>query len=153
LEYYEQYFEKQPHALITYCEFVLSNSDYPHYFPQELDLDYNHETKILIVDYSLPSIDDMPKLNEVKYVKSKDKLVEIFLSESAVNKLYDSLIYQIALRTIHEIYESDVVNDIDSIVFNGWVESLDKAIGHKVDACIVSVQANRQEFYLLTSQI
>lgn len=149
LEYHrikEQYFEKQPHALITYCEFVLSNSVYPHYFPQELDLDYNHETKILIVDYSLPSIDDMPKLNEVKYVKSKDKLVEIFLSESAVNKLYDSLIYQIALRTIHEIYESDVVNAIDSIVFNGWVESLDKAIGHKVDACIVSVQANRQEF-------
>jgi len=142
----EQYFEKQPHALITYCEFVLSNSDYPYYFPQEFDIDYNPETKILIVDYSLPSVDDMPKLKEVKYVKSKDELVEIFLSESEVNKLYDSLIYQIALRTIHELYESDVVNAIDSLVFNGWVESTDKATGQEVNACIISVQANRQEF-------
>ena len=142
----EQYFSKSPDAVVDYCELVLSNSEYPDYFPQEFDLDYNSETKILIVDYSLPSVDDMPKLNEVKYVKSKDELVEIPLSEAAVNKLYDKLIYQIALRMVHELYESDVVNAIDSVVFNGWVESLDKATGHKIDACIVSVQANRQEF-------
>ena len=142
----EQYFSKLPDAVIDYCELVLSNSEYPDYFPQEFDLDYNPTTKILIVDYSLPSVDDIPKLKEVKYVKSKDELVEIILSESAINKLYDNLIYQIALRIIHELYESDVVNAIDSIVFNGWVESLDKATGHKIDACIVSVQANRQEF-------
>ena len=145
-EIYEQYFNKQPNTIIPYCKIILSNSEYPHYFPQEFDLDYNPTTKILIVDYSLPSVDDIPKLKEVKYVKSKDELVEIILSESAINKLYDNLIYQIALRTIHELYESDVVNAIDSIVFNGWVESLDKAIGHKTDACIVSVQANRHEF-------
>ena len=142
----KQYLDKSPDAIKEYCELVLSNSEYPDYFPQEFDLDYNSETKILIVDYSLPSVDDIPRLKEVKYVKSKDELVEVFLAESVVSKLYDNLFYQVALRTIHELYESDVVNALASIVFNGWVESVDKATGKKVNACILSVQASLAEF-------
>jgi restriction system protein len=142
----EQYLNKNPDAIIDYCELVLSNSQYPDYFPKEFDLDYNPETKILVVEYSLPSIDVMPTIKEVKYVQSRDELVESYLPESTVNKIYDSLIYQMTLRTIHELYEADVVNAFDSIVFNGWVESIDKATGKKVDACILSVQANRAEF-------
>ncbi|WP_295103403.1 restriction endonuclease [uncultured Candidatus Kuenenia sp.] len=142
----EQYFEKQPHALIKYCKYVLSTSDYPYYFPQEFDLDYNPETKIMIVDYSLPPIDALPRLKEVKYIKTRDEFSESFLADSTVNNLYDDLIYQITLRTIHELYESDVVNAIDSIIFNGIVESIDKATGQTITACIVSVQANKQKF-------
>lgn len=142
----EQYLSKNPDAIVDYCELVLSNSQYPDYFPKEFDLDYNPETKILIVEYSLPSIDVMPTVKEVKYVQSKNELVESYLPESTVNKLYDSLIYQITLRTIHELYEADAVNALESMVFNGWVESTDKATGNQVDACILSVQANRAEF-------
>ncbi|MDV6342294.1 restriction endonuclease [Nitrosomonas sp. Is24] len=142
----EQYLGKDPDAIFDYCELVLSNSKYPDYFPKEFDLDYNTETKILIVEYSLPSIDVMPTVKEVKYIQSRDELAESHLPESILNKIYDSLVYQIALRTIHELYESDVVNALDSIVFNGWVESIDKATGKQVKACILSVQANRAEF-------
>lgn len=142
----EQYLSKDPDAIFDYCELVLSNSKYPDYFPKEFDLDYNTETKILIVEYSLPSVDVMPTVKEVKYIQSRDELVESHFPESILNKIYDSLVYQIALRTIHELYESDVANALDSIVFNGWVESIDKATGKQVNACILSVQANRAEF-------
>ncbi len=142
----EQYLSKDPDAIFDYCELVLSNSKYPDYFPKEFDLDYNIETKILIVEYSLPSVDVIPTVKEVKYIQSRDELVESHLPESILNKIYDSLVYQIALRTIHELYESDVANALDSIVFNGWVESIDKATGKQVNACILSVQANRAEF-------
>jgi hypothetical protein len=37
----EQYSNKLPDAVVDYCELVLSNSEYPDYFPQEFDLDYN----------------------------------------------------------------------------------------------------------------
>ncbi|MBE3094474.1 MAG: restriction endonuclease [Actinobacteria bacterium] len=133
-------------ALVDYCELVLSNSQYPDCCPKEFDLDYNVETKVLIVDYSLPSFDNMPRIKEVKYVQSKGELVEVYLSESALNKLYDSLIYQITLRNIHELYEADTINALDSIVFNGWVESIDKSTGKQVDACILSVQTIRSVF-------
>lgn len=142
----EQYLSQDPDAIVDYCELVLSNSQYPDYFPKEFDLDYNYETKILIVEYSLPSMYILPTLREVKYVQSRDELVESYFPESTVNKIYDSLIYQMTLRTIHELYEADVVNALDSIVFNGWVESINKATGKQVDACILSVQANRAEF-------
>ncbi|HUI29008.1 MAG TPA: restriction endonuclease [Candidatus Acidoferrales bacterium] len=142
----DQYLARNRDAILDYCELVLSNSHYPDYFPKEFDLDYNLETKILIVEYSLPSRDVMPTIKEVKYVQSRNELVESYLTESTVDKLYDNLIYQITLRTIHELYEADVINALDSIVFNGWVESIDKATGKHVNACILSVQANRSEF-------
>ncbi len=141
-----KYFKRDSKAIFSYCGSVLSNSVYPDLFPQKYDLDYNPETKILIVEFSLPSIDEMPNVKEIKYVQSREELVETYLPESRINKLYDSLIYQTSLRTIHELYKADVIEALESIVFNGWVESIDKATGKKVNACILSVQANRAEF-------
>lgn len=142
----QQYLDKEPGAIVDYCELVLSNSEYPDYFPQDFRLDYNPETSILVIDYSLPSPEDLPKLKEVKYVQTRNEFVEKFYPQSVLNKRYDSVIYQVVLRTIHELYDSDTAKAIDSVVFNGWVESADKATGQVVKACIVSVQASRQEF-------
>jgi restriction system protein len=145
----KMYLEKSQKGIINYFGYVLRESKYPDYFPKKYSLDYNPETKILILDYSLPSIDNISKIKEVKYNQSKDELVEILLSESAFNKLYDNLIYEITLRVIYELYDSDTENTLGSIVFNGWVESIDKATGQSVNACILSIQANRQEFIVI----
>lgn len=142
----KQYLRKDFSAITDYCDMVLTNSEYPDYFPQEWDVDYQEETKILIIDYSLPDLDSLPTVKTIKYIISRDEFTESKLSSTALNKLYDSVLYQIALRTIHELYEADVVNAIDSIVFNGWVDSIDKATGHNVNACIMSLQASKDEF-------
>jgi len=146
LEKKSQYLNKEPDAISDYCEMVLANSEYPDYFPQEWDLDYQAEAKILIVDYSLPDIDSLPTVKTVKYVISRDEFTENNLSNAALNKLYDGLLYQIALRTIHELYEADVINSLDSVVFNGWVDSIDKASGQNTNFCIMSLQASKDEF-------
>lgn len=142
----KQYFEKNPDSIYEYCDMVLTNSKYPDFFTKEYDFDYNPENKILVVDYSLPSLDCVPTLKEVKYISSKDEFSETHLSESALNMLYDDLLYQIVLRSIHELYEADVVDALESIVFNGWVESIDKATGKNINACIMTVQANKKDF-------
>lgn len=146
LEKKSQYINKKPDAISDYCEMVLANSEYPDYFPQEWDIDYQADAKILIVDYSLPDIDSLPTVKAVKYAISRDESTETNLSNAALNKLYDSLLYQIALRTIHELYEADVINALDSIVFNGWVDSIDKATGQNTNSCIMSLQASKDEF-------
>ena len=142
----QAYSDKLPDAIFTYCDMVLANSKYPDGFPQEWELDYNPESKLVVVDYSLPFTDAMPSIKEVKYVQTSDEFRETPLSESERNKLYDQAVYQIALRTIHELYEADVVEAIDSIVFNGWVKSIDKATGKEAIGCILSLQAGRKEF-------
>ncbi len=142
----KQYLNKESSAITDYCEMVLTNSEYPDYFPQEWDIDYQKETKMLIIDYSLPNLDSLPTVKTIKYIISRDEFTESKLSNSVLNELYDSVIYQIALRTIHELYEADVVNAIESIVFNGIVDSIDKATGHNVNACIMSLQTSKDEF-------
>ena len=141
-----QYMKLEPGAVSDYCEMVLSNSEYPDYFPQDWDIDYRAEAKVLIVDYSLPNVESLPTTKEVKYIASRDEFTESHLSSAALNKLYDGLLYQIALRTIHELFEADVVNALDSVVFNGWVDSVDKKTGQSVNACIMSIQASKNEF-------
>lgn len=146
LDMKQQYQNLEPGTISDYCEMVLANSKYPDYFPQEWDIDYQAESKILIVDYSLPDIEQLPTVKAVKYVASSDKFTETNLSDAGINKLYDGLLYQIALRTIHELYEADVVCALDSIVFNGWVDSIDKATGQNSNSCIMSIQAAKDEF-------
>lgn len=140
------YESNNPEAIVEYCDLVLSTSRYPDYFPQEFDLDYDQPAKTLIVDYQLPAPDDLPRLKGVKYIAGRDELEEQFLSEAQFSKLYDDVLYQVALRTVHELFEADSISAIDAVVFNGIVTAVDRTTGKPVTSCILSLRANRAEF-------
>jgi restriction system protein len=146
LEKKKLYFDLDPVSIVEYNDMVLSNSKYPDNFPQEWDIDYQPETKTTVVDYFLPTIEDMPNIKEVKYVASKNELIPTKLAESVITKMYDKLLYQISLRTIHELYEADQVGALQSIVFNGWIKTIDKSTGKSITVCILSIQATKEEF-------
>ncbi|TFD99417.1 restriction endonuclease [Jeotgalibacillus salarius] len=142
----QRYLNNDPLAIEEYCDMVLSNSEYPDLFPKEYDLEYISTTRTLLVEYNLPDIEAMPKLKEVKYIANRDEYNESYLTEAAVNKIYEKLLYDTTLRTIHELYEGDVSEALDAIVFNGWVNTLNKATGNYEKKCILSVQANKDAF-------
>ncbi len=142
----EEYFKFNPDAVIEHFELVLNGSDYPDYFPRDFNIEYTPDSKMLYIDYSLPSLDSLPTLTEVKYIATKKELKESHLSSTALNNLYDHVIYCICLRTIHELYEADEANSIESVVFNGWVNVLNKSIGKKSNTCIVSIHVKKSEF-------
>jgi len=146
-EKYQKYLKKQPDAIVDYCEIILTASKYPDTFPQQYNFDYNPESKILIVDYFLPLIENIPRLKEVKYIASRDEFKETYLSDAALNKLYDNVLYQITLRTIFELYKVDEINALASIVFNGFVRFIDKGTGKEAIACILSIQTQKDEFF------
>lgn len=124
----------------------MNNSNYPDYFPKNFELEYNPDNKILIIDYELPSIEKIPKVKEVKYVLSRRELKEIFLPEAQINKIYDDVLYKFSLRTIHELFEADVINALDAISFNGWVNSINKATGNEENNYILSIQVTKLVF-------
>lgn len=142
----QMYFSLHPDSIVEYCDMVLNNSMYPGAFPKNYELEYNPENKILIIEYQLPSIECFPTLKEVKYMTSKKELKEFYISDSQKLKMFDESMYKISLRTIHEIFESDVANAIDAVSFNGWVESINKATGKEENNCILSIQTNKIEF-------
>jgi restriction system protein len=141
-----KYEEQEPEAIEEYCDLVLSRSKYPDWLPQEFELSYTDDNSTLLVAYSLPSVEVISTLREVSYIQSRDEFTEKQLSDVQIRKLYDSLLYQIVLRTVHELFESDRLNALDSIVFNGHVTSVDRSTGQTSTACILSLQAGREEF-------
>ncbi|NBB18809.1 restriction endonuclease [Runella sp. CRIBMP] len=140
----ENYFKADEEAIHEYCELVLNNSQYPDEFPKSFELDYNGENKILIVEYTLPSIENLPTLSEVKFLRNE--LKEYFISETQLLKMFDVTMYNITLRTLHELFEADVIGAIEAISFNGWVNAINKATGKVENNCILSIQAKKSEF-------
>lgn len=135
----EEYLQKKPHSIIENCDLVLNNSKYPDYFPTTYELDYNPDKEHLIIDFCLPQIESLPRTKSVKYVKTKDNFKETSISNTALNQLYNSVVFQVTIRTVHEIFEADVVNAISNVCFNGYVDN------DKVEY-IVSYQADKETF-------
>jgi restriction system protein len=145
-EFKNKYFELDTQSIEQYCDLVLSNSIYPSSFPQSYELEYSETNKSIIIDYRLPAPSDLPKIKEVKFIKSRKEIKEITLSQPQINKLFDSTLYQICLRTIHELFEADSVNALDIITFNGFVKFINKSNGKEENSCITSLQVSKEEF-------
>jgi restriction system protein len=133
-------------AIIEYCNLILERSEYPDNFPRSCLLDYLPESKTLIAEYDLPPVTALPTLKEVKYNATKDAFTEVYVTSTWLHRAYDELIYQIVLRTVNELFRADVADTLGSVVFNGWVTSVDKATGKQVTGCIVTVQVPKVEF-------
>ena len=140
------YMEQNPESIVEYCEMVLNNSKYPDSFPQNFELEYNPDNKILIVEYELPPMEAFPNIKEVKYVASKDETKEVLVSEAQLRKMFDESMYKISLRSIHEVFEADTAEAIEAVSFNGWVKAVNKATGKTENNCILSLQAKKNEF-------
>lgn len=140
------YIEKNPQAVLDYCRTILNNSEYPPNFPMEHDLQYNQNNGMIVVDYRLPNIDDIPHRTIVKYIKARDEFEDRFLTQAKRNALFESVIYQIALRTLYELFEADAVNALTSATFNGIVVARNPATGHDETKCILSIQVNKDTF-------
>lgn len=141
-----RYNEVDPKAIEEYCDLVLSQSKYVDYFPRNWSLEYTPESKILVVDYDLPAPVSLPQVESYKYVKVQGEIAAKPLSEAAQAKLFDSVAFQICIRTIHELFEADVINVIGAVVFNGLVTQVSPATGVKETKTILSVSANKEQF-------
>lgn len=139
----------EPEAIINYFTLVLESSVYPEDFPQHARLAYVPESKQLVIEYDLPTLENMPDVLEYKYIKTRDEITSKPLPATRRKALYASVIAQISLRTIHEVFEADRTEHIDTVVFNGHVETIDPATGQAIRPCLVTVRTTRDVFSVL----
>jgi restriction system protein len=121
-------------------------SEYPDTFPRTFELACVRETRTIVVDYALPPKDAIPTVKGYKCVANRDEIQPVPVAQAWLNETYDSVLYQVTLRTIYELFRWDEAGALDSVVFNGWVNSIDKATGKDADACILTIQASKREF-------
>ena len=145
-DFKKRYQDKVADAIEEYCHLVLANSSYSDFFTKDTELQYFDTSKSLIVDFQLPDLAHIPTLSKVTYVATRDEVTEKHISDAALRRTYDDVVYQITLRTLHELFEADTADAIDLITFNGIVTSIDPATGRLATKCILTIQTTKDEF-------
>lgn len=140
------YEAREASCVEKYIRLVLEKSKYPDDFEKDYDVQYDPISQTAVVDYRLPSPRNVPSIVEHRY-STKDKAIKtVQMKAKDFAAFYEAVLYQIVLRTIHEVFGSDYQSAVNAVVFNGWVEGTDSATGRDVVSCLVSCQAGREEF-------
>jgi restriction system protein len=131
-------------AIATAMKMVLSSSPYPEGFPRHSNAFYVMESKQLLVEYDLPLMDDViPTDKSYKYVKASDTETSTPRSNSQRRALYASIVAETVLRSVSEIFRADTYGHIESLVFNGYVNAVDRGTGQEVRPCLVTLRTTK----------
>ncbi len=129
-----------------YFSIVLESLELPNQFPAEFRVSFVSESRQLIIEYSLPTLDVIPTTGEYSYIKGKDEIREKPRKKSEIKEVYEAAIAGTCLRVLHEIFSSDRAEIAQTIVFNGIVNTISPETGKEISPCIVSARVTRAEF-------
>ena len=136
-------------AITEHAGMVLDASDYPGLIPKDFDVSFEPGRHLLVVDYQLPAPSALPITKSTKFIASSGEFTETEIPKAEQAALYDTVCYQVALRTLHELFEADTPRNINAICFNGLVRSINPATGQETEATLLSVMADRSRFEAL----
>lgn len=138
-----------PEAVQEYVGIVLSNSVYPEHFQVDHEFEFDHAVAELRLHVTVPPPGSLPTVKAYKYAKAQDAITSSELSQKDCRERYASAIHQVALRSLHEVFEADRRGLIRTISLQVGTRGVDPATGHPADVCFVSVGAERDSFLQL----
>jgi restriction system protein len=133
-------------AIQEYTSIVLANSIYPEHFPVEHEFEFDPESAELRLRALVPAPDTIPSTKEFKYNKSQDAIVESSLSQKACKDRYAGAVHEVALRTLHEVFEADRRAIIQTISLEVGTDTIDPATGQQKFIPFVATGAEREKF-------
>ncbi len=126
---------------------ALQASIYPSGFLHEFTLIYRSREHELLIEYEFPLARDIiPEQASYRYVKTKGLIESKARTATDTQKLYKSVLAQLTLRTLYELFTADQYQHVQRIAFNGVVDDLDPATGKPTRPKLVSVRVSREEF-------
>jgi restriction system protein len=133
-------------AIQDYVGVVLSNSVYPDAFPVSYDHQFDLGSRELTLNVTVPEPSDIPTVKEYRYVKAKDEIVPTALPIKERKERYANAVWQVALRTMHEIFEADRAGKIHSVALTVSTSHMAPTTGRPEDVPLVVVAADRETF-------
>ena len=70
----------------------------------------------------------------------------ITMSEKERNSIYNQVVFSIVLNSIHNVFNQDIHNNIDIVVFNGYIKDIDLSTGQDINPYIISVMVDKNIF-------
>ena len=133
-------------ALEHYFRTVLSRSQYPAGFPKHCRLAFVPDSRQVVIECMLPTQNVIPSVTEVRPDRARLQVVEKPRSEREIGSLYRSVVAQVTLRTLLEVFAADSWGHVETIAFNGHVKTTDRATGKPIAPCLVTVLTTRATF-------
>jgi restriction system protein len=133
-------------AVQEYVGIVLANSVYPEHFEVGHDASFEPATAELSLKVLVPGPDNIPTIKAHKYTRASDDITTVPLSQKESKGRYANVIHQVALRTIHEVFEADRRNLFQAISLEVGTEATNPATGKKEYVPLVAVSASRDRF-------
>ena len=136
-----------PEAVAAFVKLALDGSELPDGFYLEHRIAYMPENRQLVLDYRMPTLDEViPAIERYKYVKARDCIEEVARSTRSQQMLYTDLVAQLTLRVTSEAFRADQDGIIFGIVFNAFVDTIDRATGQQIRPYLVSLRTTREQF-------
>lgn len=133
-------------AVQEYVAIVLSNSVYPAHFPVTHEFEFDPSSAELRLSVAVPGPQAIPEIKGYKYTKTSDEITPVAASQKECRERYASAIHQVALRSFHEIFESDRRALIRTISLDVGADTVDPATGRPAYIPLVVAAAQREAF-------
>lgn len=142
----ELYKNKDIMMISSYKEEILNQIQYPFEFKKSINTGYCKDSRKLVIDYLLPDIKIVPGIKGYEYKKTKDEIKAISINTKDRNSIYNQVIFSIVINCINHLFEKDIHDNIDMIVFNGYIEDIDLSTGQDISPYIISAIINKDMF-------
>lgn len=136
----------RPKAVEDYVELLLKASPLPDEVPVDVDVAYQPDARKLVVIRELPGVAIIPEAREHSYFRNRDEIAAKPRPAKEIRQRYTSLVAQLVLRTMREVFEIRPTTLVDEVAVNGHVSIRNKATGQSERPCLVSVSATREQF-------
>ena len=133
-------------AVQQYVDIVLSNSVYPEAFSVAHDGQFHLATRELTLTVTVPPPSAMPTVREYRYVKAKDEIAATSQPLKEQKDRYANAVFQVAVRTLHEVFEADRNGKIRSIALTVAARGISPATGLEETTALVVTAADRDIF-------
>ena len=128
-----------------YAQMVLERSPYPSGFPEERHAGYVPESSLVAVEWFLPNMDIVPEHKTFRHIKTRKVVEPTPRQPSETRQLYLSVIAQVALRTLREIFAATPKDMVSTVVFNGLVRTVDPRTGIAIQPHFITLRATREQ--------
>lgn len=135
-----------PQALNEYVGIVLGNSAYPETFNVEHEYEFDAQLGELTVKAVVPQPSTVPAFKACKYMPNTDEIKETACTQKEQRERYNNAVAAVAVRTFHEVFESDREGRIQTVSLTVETEAINPATGLADRFPFVAAAADRDEF-------
>lgn len=133
-------------AVQEYVGIVAANSVYPELLPVAQRSSFDPSTAELTIRVLIPGPETIPTVKTYRYVRASDEIASTAATQKDVRDRYARILHNVALRTLHEVFEADRRGLIQAISLEVGSDALNTATGHVGYVALLAAATTREVF-------